>query len=64
MIMTRSPDNRITLWVPENSTTSMVIEPNDAGGPPVLMFEREDGNIDVFNWETMAYQPVDWVALP
>ena len=63
MIMTHSPDYQISFWVPENSQTSLVIEPNDAGGAPVLVFEREDGELEVYNWREQQYQPIDWVEV-
>jgi|DEB0MinimDraft_6_1074348.scaffolds.fasta_scaffold04153_6 hypothetical protein len=62
--MTRSPEYPITVWVPENSAASLTIEPNDAGGPPVLIFESEAGDLEVFNWEAQSYQPVDLVDAP
>lgn len=61
MTMTRSRRFPITFDIPENSPTSLTIEPNDAGGFPVLIFEREDGELEVFNWQAQAYQPIDWV---
>jgi len=64
--MTRSPDTQhfsLTFDVPENSATSLKIEPNDAGGPPVLIFVGEDGGVDVFNWRTQQYQPVTWMNI-
>ena len=64
MTMTHSRDHYLSLLVPENSATSMTIEPNDAGGPPVLVFTREDGDLEVFNWEAQAYQPVEWLGVP
>lgn len=62
--MTRSPSYPITLWVPENSATALRIEPNDAGGPPVLLFENESGAVEVFNWEAQDYQPVSLLEAP
>lgn len=64
MTMTRSPSFHIAFDIPENSATSMTIEPNDAGGLPVLVFAREDGELEVFNWEARAYQPIDWLEVP
>jgi hypothetical protein len=62
--MTRSTDtHHLAFDVPENSATSLTIEPNDAGGPPVLIFVGEDGGVDVFNWRTQQYQPVAWVHI-
>ena len=62
--MTRSTDaHPITFYVPENSATSLTIEPNDAGGPPVLIFTCEDGRVEVFNWREQQYQPINWVVV-
>jgi len=53
--MTRSHD----LWigVPEIDDDVLMIETNDAGGPPVLWLERNhDLDPLVFNWGTGRYE--------
>lgn len=53
--MTRSRD----LWIeiPEIDDAVLMIETNDAGGPPVLCFERSiDPEPLVFNWGTGCYE--------
>lgn len=55
MTMTRSHD----LWigVPEIDDDVLMIETNDAGGPPVLWLERNhDPDPLVFNWGTGRYE--------
>lgn len=53
--MTRSRE----LWIeiPEIDDDLLMIETNDAGGPPVLLLERHnDPEPWVFNWGTGRYE--------
>jgi len=55
MTMTHSHD--LWLVVPEIDEDTMLIETNDAGGPPVLWIERGDDSYPwIYNWKTGLYE--------
>lgn len=62
MIMTQSRE--FSFVIPEIDDGLLIIEPNDAGGPPVLLFERiSDDEIWVFNWRTGCYESAECVSI-
>ncbi len=55
MTMTHSHD--LWLVVPEIDEDTMLIETNDAGGPPVLWIERGDDPYPwIYNWKIGLYE--------
>jgi hypothetical protein len=55
--MTTTPSRELWIEIPEIDDDLLMIETNDAGGPPVLWLERHnDPEPWVFNWGTGRYE--------